>query len=55
VRLTFGEDDDERVIVVRPVGPGWAARSSALERELAEWVVPETGPAETGPAEAAGC
>jgi tRNA threonylcarbamoyladenosine biosynthesis protein TsaE len=50
VRLTFGEGDDERVIVVRPVGPGWATRSSVLERALAEWVLPLTGPAE-----AAGC
>jgi tRNA threonylcarbamoyladenosine biosynthesis protein TsaE len=50
VRLTFGDGDDQRIIVVRPVGPGWATRASALERALAEWAAPIAGPTEV-----AGC
>jgi tRNA threonylcarbamoyladenosine biosynthesis protein TsaE len=46
VRLTFGEDDDDqRTIVIRAVGPGWAARTGALERSLLKWSSPEEGAA----------
>lgn len=37
VRLTFGTRDDDRSIAVRPVGPSWATRTSALIRALAPW------------------
>jgi len=37
VRLTFGEDDDERRITLRSVGNGWAARERVLADALAEW------------------
>jgi tRNA threonylcarbamoyladenosine biosynthesis protein TsaE len=43
VRLMFGADDDDRMIVVRVVGPGWSARSHVLERALAAWVAPVSG------------
>jgi tRNA threonylcarbamoyladenosine biosynthesis protein TsaE len=38
VRLTFGEGDDDRRLVLRRVGPSWGAR----ERTLAEAVGPFT-------------
>jgi tRNA threonylcarbamoyladenosine biosynthesis protein TsaE len=38
VRLTFGEGDDDRRLVLRRVGPSWGAR----ERTLAEAVAPYT-------------
>ena len=37
VRLTFGDGDDDRTLTLRPVGPGWAPRSDALEGVLATW------------------
>jgi tRNA threonylcarbamoyladenosine biosynthesis protein TsaE len=38
VRLTFGEgDDDERHIVLRPVGPGWMHRQVSLLHAVAPW------------------
>jgi tRNA threonylcarbamoyladenosine biosynthesis protein TsaE len=38
VRLTFGEgDDDERRIVLRPVGPGWMHRQVSLLHAIAPW------------------
>jgi tRNA threonylcarbamoyladenosine biosynthesis protein TsaE len=37
VRLTLGDGDDDRTITARPVGPGWAARTRALEAALAPW------------------
>jgi tRNA threonylcarbamoyladenosine biosynthesis protein TsaE len=45
VRLTFGDDDDSRTILVRAVGPGWSARNVALGRALAEWSPPVSGAA----------
>ena len=30
VRFTFGDGDDDRMIELRPVGPRWCARESAL-------------------------
>jgi tRNA threonylcarbamoyladenosine biosynthesis protein TsaE len=46
VRLTFGDDDDQRMIVIRPVGPGWKSRHSVLERSLLKWAAPDAGAAE---------
>ncbi len=37
VRLTFGEGDDDRGVHLRPVGPGWSARSRALAGALEPW------------------
>ena len=34
VRLEYGDDDDERVIGVRPVGRRWLSRETALTRTL---------------------
>ena len=34
VRLEYGEDDDERVIGVRPVGHRWLSRETELTRTL---------------------
>jgi tRNA threonylcarbamoyladenosine biosynthesis protein TsaE len=47
VRLTFDvDDDDRRMIVIHPIGPGWASRAGALERTLLKWAAPEAGAAE---------
>jgi tRNA threonylcarbamoyladenosine biosynthesis protein TsaE len=37
VRLTPGEDEDERLIAFRAVGPRWPARTAALRRTVAPW------------------
>lgn len=37
VRLTFGAGDDDRVLALRPVGPGWAARAEGLTAAVAPW------------------
>jgi tRNA threonylcarbamoyladenosine biosynthesis protein TsaE len=37
VRLTLGDDDDERRIELRSVGPSWAARTRALTTVLEPW------------------
>jgi len=37
VRLGFGEDEDERELALRVVGPGWAARQRALGEALEAW------------------
>lgn len=42
VALSFGGDDDERSVVVRVVGPSWAARARALGQVVAPWA--GTGP-----------
>jgi tRNA threonylcarbamoyladenosine biosynthesis protein TsaE len=34
VRFEYGEDDDERVVGVRPVGRRWLARETSLSRTL---------------------
>jgi tRNA threonylcarbamoyladenosine biosynthesis protein TsaE len=41
VRLEVGEADDERVITMNPVGPGWPARMRALRQALSRWLVEE--------------
>lgn len=40
IRLEYGDTDDARRLVLRPVGPGWANRAAALARALEPWVVP---------------
>jgi len=40
VRLGYGADDDDRIVVLRPVGGRWAARTRALTRAVAPWAVP---------------
>lgn len=35
--FTFGEGDDDRVILVEPVGPRWVARTRDLVEVLAPW------------------
>ena len=37
VRLELGNDDDERLLVLSVVGPGWGARRSLLEKTLLPW------------------
>lgn len=37
LRLRFGEGDDDRIIEVHPVGPGWNARTRALGQALSPW------------------
>ena len=40
VRMTPGDDDDERFLSIRWVGPGWPARAAAVRRAVAAWAVP---------------
>ena len=40
VELTVPGEQDERAIVVRPAGAGWAGRWERLEQALDPWVVP---------------
>ena len=37
VRVAFGEDDDERLLELRVVGPSWAARQRVLGEALEAW------------------
>jgi tRNA threonylcarbamoyladenosine biosynthesis protein TsaE len=37
VRITPGDDDDERCMAFRAVGPRWPARTAALRRAVAPW------------------
>ncbi len=37
VRITPGDDDDERRMAFRAVGPRWPARTAALRRAVAPW------------------
>ncbi len=37
VRFEFGDDDDERLVRLRPVGTSWAARAAALARATERW------------------
>lgn len=39
VRFSLGEGDDDREIVLRPIGGSWAARQRALGAALAPWSV----------------
>ena len=38
VRLTFGPEDDDRHIAIRPVGRAWNLRSDAVAGVLSEWI-----------------
>ena len=38
VRITLGDDDDDRVLELSSVGPSWAARTRAVATVLAPWV-----------------
>ncbi len=41
VRMTPGDDDDdERFLSIRWVGPGWPPRAAAVRRAVAAWAVP---------------
>lgn len=40
VRLGYGAADDDRIVVLRPVGGRWAARTRALTRAVEPWAVP---------------
>lgn len=42
VRFTYGEDDEERSIAVRPVGPRWSARLRAVTTAISTWVVEDS-------------
>ena len=37
VRLTFGAGDDDRLLALRSVGPGWAHRQVSLLHAVAPW------------------
>lgn len=37
VALRLGDDDDDRVLELRPVGPSWAARARAVATAVAPW------------------
>ena len=37
VRLSFGDEDDERSLELRPVGTRWTARRAALSTAVAPW------------------
>ena len=39
VRLELGDDDDERRLRLRVVGPSWSARSRALSAAVERWTV----------------
>ena len=39
VRLTYGDEDDDRTVQFRSVGPRWASRSRALSDALRPWIV----------------
>ena len=39
VRITLGDDDDDRRLELSGVGPAWAGRWAALTAVLAEWSV----------------
>ena len=56
VRLTFGDDPDERLLDIEPVGPTWAARSrtlhtalTAVEKRIADGTVAGPGDSDTAP------
>ncbi len=37
VRLTLGDDDDDRTVALRTIGPRWSARTRALTECVAPW------------------
>lgn len=51
VALRFGDQPDTRLVTLRPMGPGWSARSDALAAAIAPWAKDGDSPAddEDGP------
>lgn len=43
VRLTYGDDDDARLIQLRSVGSRWATRARALRTALDQWLIDDAG------------
>jgi tRNA A37 threonylcarbamoyladenosine biosynthesis protein TsaE len=43
VRITFGDSDDDRTLVLRPVGLAWTARQRAVAAALAPWAAEGAG------------
>jgi len=43
VRLTYGDDDDARLIQLRAVGSRWATRARALRTGLDQWLIDDAG------------
>jgi len=39
IRITLGEDDDDRVLQFAPAGSAWQARARSLAEALDEWAV----------------
>ncbi|MGK2958240.1 MAG: tRNA (adenosine(37)-N6)-threonylcarbamoyltransferase complex ATPase subunit type 1 TsaE [Acidimicrobiales bacterium] len=39
IRLTYGEDDDERRLLMHLVGPSWVQRAVSLQQLLGLWLV----------------
>jgi len=39
IEFTAGEDDDHRLVSVRPIGEAWSARWATLSDSLARWAV----------------
>ena len=35
VRLSFGEDDDDRTVEIRCIGPGWSSRQKSVQSAMA--------------------
>jgi tRNA threonylcarbamoyladenosine biosynthesis protein TsaE len=42
-RLAYGEEDDDRRVVLRAVGTRWSARTRALAAALSTWLVDDPG------------
>ncbi|HVN50363.1 MAG TPA: tRNA (adenosine(37)-N6)-threonylcarbamoyltransferase complex ATPase subunit type 1 TsaE [Acidimicrobiales bacterium] len=40
IRLSYGEDTDERLVELEPVGARWSARGRAMALALAPWLQP---------------
>jgi tRNA threonylcarbamoyladenosine biosynthesis protein TsaE len=49
VSLRFGATADERIVSLRPVGSGWAARTEALAAAIAPWAKDGPGDRDAGP------
>ena len=47
VSITFGDEADDRLLELRPVGPQWQARMRALSIALAAWAAPTDGASPT--------
>ena len=45
IRFSYGTGDDDRLLVLEPVGGGWSARRRVMASALSEWL--DTGPDRT--------